>query len=112
MNKFWLTLIGVTAAIVLLSNLGSIAGLVVSLVITYFAAKWYVSSDKLWVKITTGIVGAIAALSAIFNVPAILGVLAIYVLYFVVKKWNREPVTNEPFSYFEKQWHDLKKKSY
>ncbi|WP_404408345.1 ABC transporter permease [Jeotgalibacillus malaysiensis] len=110
MNKFWLTVIGITAAIVALSNLGSIAGLAVSLLITYIGVKWYFSSNKTWVKITSAIVAAIAGLSAVFNVPAILGVIAVYVLYIVWKKWNNEEAVSD-FSYFEKQWQELKKKS-
>ncbi|MBM7580946.1 lmo0954 family membrane protein [Jeotgalibacillus terrae] len=110
MNKFWLTVIGIVAAIVALSNLGSIAGLAVSLLITYVGVKMYFSSEKTWVKVTGAIVAVIAGLSAVFNVPAILGVLAVYVLYVVWKKWNNEEPAGD-FSIFEKQWQELKRKS-
>ncbi|TFD99592.1 ABC transporter permease [Jeotgalibacillus salarius] len=111
MNKFWLTVIGITAAIVALSNLGSIVGLAVSLVITYIGVKGYFSSRKTWLKVVFASVAIIAGLSAVLNVPAILGVIAVYVLYVVWKKWNNSEAVSD-FSYFEKQWQDLKKKSY
>ena len=113
MNKFWLIVIGAVAAIVALSNLGSLIGLAISVAILYYTAKWFFKTDSLLMKIVWGTIAVIAGLTAIANVPAILGVIALYVVYVVYKKWDHAPdVTRskDPFVNFEKQWEELSKK--
>ncbi|WP_422124103.1 ABC transporter permease [Planococcus sp. X10-3] len=113
MNKFWMTVIGVIAGIIALSNLGPIIGLAFSGVIIYIGVHYYLKSTSTAAKILWAIVGAIGALSAVSNVPAIIGVLAIAVLWYIYKNWNEETIAatvkNDPFTNFEKQWDKLTK---
>ncbi|TDL30720.1 flagellar basal body rod protein [Jeotgalibacillus sp. S-D1] len=114
MNKFWLIVIGVAAAILALANLGSLIALSISVAITYYTAKWFFKTESLFKKVVWGTIAAVAGLTAIANVPAILGVAAIYVVYVIYKKWQDAPETTnskDPFVNFEKQWEELTKKS-
>ncbi|MDZ5474019.1 flagellar basal body rod protein [Bacillus sp. 31A1R] len=113
MKKFGLLLIGGISALVLLSNLGPLVGLVVSMVILYFVFKQFLKTDSLGLKIGLGILGFILLMATASNVPAIIGVAAAYILYVVYKKWNEEKTAvvkedNDPFQNFEKQWSQLK----
>lgn len=115
MKKFGLLVIGGIAAIVLLANLGPMAGLAIGLAILYYAFKKFSGAETTGKKVLWGAIGAIALCASISNLPAILGVIAIYVLYVVYKKWNdqqlAEPAakTDDPFTNFERQWAELKK---
>lgn len=113
MNKFWMTVIGIIAGIIALSNLGPIIGLAFSGVIIYIGVHYYLKSVSTAAKIWWGFVAAIGAISAVSNVPAIIGVLAIAVLWYIYKTWNEgsvsAPVKNDPFTNFEKQWDKLTK---
>jgi len=113
MNKFWLILIGVVAAIVALSNIGSLLALVISVAIMYYTTKWFLKTDSVAKKILWGSIAVLSGLSAVANVPAILGVIALYVLYVIYKKWNDNPQrkSKDPFVNFEKQWNELNKKA-
>ncbi|KIL48278.1 hypothetical protein [Jeotgalibacillus soli] len=116
MKKVGLFIAAAIAVAVLLSNLGSLLGLVISLAVLYFAAKGFLKTSSAFSKVLWGVVAIVAAITAVANIPAILGLLAIYVLYVVYKKWNstkREAVTEsrDPFVHFEKQWAELSKKS-
>jgi lia operon protein LiaI len=114
MKKFGLIVAGGIAAIVLIANLGSMVGLVISLAILYFIFKQFIKTDSTWAKIGWGILGLIALMITASNAPAILGVVAAYVLYLVYKKWNQnksvvvESESDDPFTNFEKQWSQLK----
>ena len=113
MKKFGLLLIGGIAALVLLSNLGPMVGLVVSLAILYFVFKQFLKTDSVWLKIGLGTLGIILLMAAASNVPAIVGIAAAYILYVVYKKWNANKVTaageDDPFQNFEKQWAEINK---
>ncbi|MFC0186826.1 flagellar basal body rod protein [Fictibacillus aquaticus] len=114
MKKFGLLVIGGIAAIVLLANLGPMAGLAIGLAILYFAFKKFTGAETTGKKVLWGAIGVLALCASISNLPAILGVVAIYVLYVVYKKWNdhaiSEPaVSDDPFTNFERQWAELKK---
>lgn len=112
MKKAGLLLLGIIAAIVLLSNLGSLVGMMVSLVILYIAFKKFVQADSTTGKVIWGILGFIGLSTAVANMPAILGLVAIYILYVVYKKWDGasyDKKDNDPFTNFEKQWDELKK---
>lgn len=113
MKKFGLLLIGGIAALVLLSNLGPLVGLAVSLTILYFVFKQFLKTDSIWLKIGLGILGLVLLTPAASNVPAIVGIAAAYILYVVYKKWNENKNTvveeNDPFQNFEKQWAQLNK---
>lgn len=112
MKKFGLVVAGGIAAIVLLANLGSMLGLLFSLVILYLVFKQFLKADSTWAKIGWGVIGLIALMISASNAPAILGVVAAYVLYLVYKNWNKsktvvEESSDDPFTNFEKQWSQL-----
>ncbi|MEH7122441.1 flagellar basal body rod protein [Bacillus sp. JJ1532] len=113
MKKFGLLLAGGIAAFVLLSNLGPLVALGISIVILYFVFKQFLKTDSTLMKIGWGIIGFIALMATASNIPAILGIAAAYVLYVVYKKWNEKKSVivedNDPFTNFEKQWSELKK---
>ncbi|MCQ6282439.1 flagellar basal body rod protein [Bacillus sp. EB600] len=113
MKKFGLLLVGGIAAIVLLSTIGPLVGLAVSLVILYFILKQFLKTERKMAKVGLAILGIIVLLASIHNVPAIVGVIAAAVLYLVYKKWNTTKHTvkkteDDPFVNFEKQWNELK----
>lgn len=112
MKKFGLLLIGGIAALVLISNLGPMVGLVVSLAILYYVFKQFLKTDSMGLKIALGILGVFLLLTAASNVPAIIGIAAAYILYIVYKKWNSSKSvvkeSDDPFQNFEKQWSELK----
>ncbi|RAZ80887.1 ABC transporter permease [Planococcus halotolerans] len=113
MNKFWMTVIGIIAGIIALSNLGPIISLAFSGVIIYIGVHYYLRSSSTGAKIWWGFVAAVGAISAVSNVPAIIGVLAIAVLWYIYKKWNEKEVStsvkNDPFTNFEREWQKLNK---
>jgi lia operon protein LiaI len=113
MKKFGLLLAGGIAAVILLSTIGPMVGLLVSLVLLYFIFKKFIKAESTGGKIGLGIIGVIVIIASLHNAPAIIGVAAAYVLYLVYKKWNQKKCTavkeeSDPFVNFEKQWNDLK----
>ncbi|NYE05470.1 lia operon protein LiaI [Bacillus niacini] len=113
MKKFGLVLAGGIAAIVLLSTLGPMVGLLISLALLYFIYKQFLKAESTGGKIGLGIIGVIFLMASISNAPAIIGVVAAYILYLVYKNWNsskRSVIKEEsdPFVNFEKQWNELK----
>ncbi len=114
MKKFGLLLAGGIAAFVLLSNLGPLVALGISIVILYYVFKQFLKTDSTLMKIGWGIIGFIALMATASNIPAILGIAAAYVLYLVYKKWNEKKSViveenGDPFTNFEKQWAEIKK---
>lgn len=112
LKKIGLLIAGGIAAIVLLSNLGSVVGLAISLFILYFAFKKFLKAEKLFAKICWGLIGLVVLMAAAANAPAILAVAAAYVLYLVYKNWNKNKSvviekSDDPFTNFEKQWSQL-----
>ncbi|RHW41537.1 flagellar basal body rod protein [Neobacillus notoginsengisoli] len=118
MKKFGLLVVGGIAVMILLSTIGPIAGMVISLAILYFVIKQFLKTDSTAAKIGLAIIGLIVLASAASNAPALFGVAAAYVLYLVYKKWNETKYTEsvsethtekDPFVNFEKQWNELHK---
>lgn len=112
MKKFGLLLAGGIAAVVLLSTIGPMVGLAVSLVLLYFIVKQFLKAESTGAKIGWAIIGVIVLAASLHNVPAVIGVAAAYVLYLVYKKWNENKRTkikeeSDPFVNFEKQWNEL-----
>jgi lia operon protein LiaI len=113
MKKFGLLVAGGIAAIILLSTIGPMVGLLVSLVLLYFIFKQFLKAESTGGKIGLGIIGLIVLVASLHNAPAIIGVGAAYVLYLVYKKWNEKKHSMkkeeaDPFVNFEKQWNELK----
>lgn len=114
MKKFGLLLAGGIAAIILLSSIGPMIGLLVGLAILYFIFKQFLKAESTGGKIVLGIIGFFVLMASIHNAPAIIGVVAAYVLYLVYKNWNSSKKTvvkeeSDPFVNFEKQWNELNK---
>jgi lia operon protein LiaI len=110
MKKIGLLLAGGVAAIVLLTQVGPIIGLGISLFVLYFAFKQFIKADRTGKKVFWGILGALGLLASISHLPALLGVVALYVLYMIYKKWNKDKRDhNDPFTNFEKQWAEMKR---
>ncbi|WHZ04146.1 flagellar basal body rod protein [Neobacillus sp. YX16] len=112
MKKFGLLLAGGIAAIILLSSIGPMLGLLVGLAVLYFIFKQFLKAESTGGKIVLGIIGFFVLMASIHNAPAIIGVLAAYVLYLVYKNWNSSKKTvviedSDPFVNFEKQWNEL-----
>ncbi len=114
MEKFGLLVAGFIAAMVLVSNLGPLVGLGVSLLVLYFVVKQFLKTDSTAGKIGWGIAGFTILMATASNVPAILGIAAAYVLYLVYKNWDKKAEAvhkeNDPFMNFEKQWAQLNNK--
>ncbi|OLS33639.1 flagellar basal body rod protein [Bacillus sp. MRMR6] len=113
MKKFGLLLAGGIAAIILLSTIGPMVGLVVGVAILYFIFKQFLKTESIGGKIGLGIIGFIVLMSTIHQAPAIIGVIAAYVLYLIYKNWNSSKhqfvkEESDPFVNFEKQWNELK----
>lgn len=113
MKNFGLLLAGGIAAVILLSTIGPMVGLLVSLVLLYFIFKQFLKAETTGGKIGLGIIGFIVLMASIHNAPAIIGIAAAYVLYLVYKNWNKNKRTtvkgeSDPFVNFERQWNDLK----
>ncbi|MCF6411293.1 flagellar basal body rod protein [Pseudalkalibacillus salsuginis] len=114
MKKLGLFILGAIAAIVLIANVGPMIGLMISLVIGYYAVKRFTKSEETSKKIFWAAVGIIAICIAAANVPAILGAVALYILYVVYKEWKKEDGVTEkvekdddPFTNFEREWAEL-----
>ncbi|MBT2637760.1 MULTISPECIES: flagellar basal body rod protein [unclassified Bacillus (in: firmicutes)] len=114
MKKFGLLVAGSIAAMVLISNLGPLVGLGVSLLVLYFVVKQFLKTDSTAAKIGWGVAGFVILMATASNVPAILGIAAAYVLYLVYKNWDKKEDViredNDPFVNFEKQWAQLNNK--
>lgn len=113
MKKFGLLVAGGIAAIVLLSTIGPMIGLAVSLVILYFIFRQFLKTDSKMAKVGLAILGFFVLMAAIHHLPAIIGLAAAAVLYLVYKKWNEKKHTikkgnDDPFVNFEKQWDEMK----
>jgi lia operon protein LiaI len=114
MKKFGLLVAGGIAAIILLSNVGHMVGLLISLVLLYFIVRQYLKTKSTWGKIGLGIIGFIILMATLHNAPALIGIAAAFVLYLVYKKWNEpkkavfKEESNDPFANFEKQWNEMK----
>jgi lia operon protein LiaI len=112
MKKFGLLVAGGIAAMVLLSTIGPMIGLAVSLTILYFIMKQFLKTDSIGLKIGLAILGVVVLMASIHNIPAIIGAAAAAVLYLVYKKWNENKFTaknnyDDPFMNFEKQWNEF-----
>ena len=118
MKKIGLAILGITAAIIALANLGSLIALALSVLIAYAGFHYYRKNDSTISKLFWGGVLLIGLLTAIANVPAFFGIISIIAVLYVWRKWNgghnieNDNVftpSNDPFSNFERQWNDITK---
>ncbi|HWJ79138.1 MAG TPA: flagellar basal body rod protein [Niallia sp.] len=117
MKKFGLFLIGGAAALVVISQIGPMIGLVISAAVLYFAFRQFMKASSKGGKIGWGIAGVFMLIATASNLPAIIGIAAAYILYVVYKKWNsnkeeiieKKQTDDDPFVNFENQWSKLTK---
>ncbi|CAM3237153.1 ABC transporter permease [Filibacter tadaridae] len=113
MKKFGLAALGITAAIVVLVNLGSLLALALSALITYAGFHYFRKSQSTFKKVFWGGVMLVGLLSAVSNVPAFFGIIAIIGVLYVWQKWkgvdNDSIVSDDPFVNFERQWNKITK---
>ena len=116
MKKFGLAALGITAAIVVLANLGSLLALAFSALMAYAGFHYYRKHDSIISKLFWGGVLLIGLLTAISNVPAFFGIIALIGVLYVWRKWkgteNSNVISNvsdDPFVNFERQWNEITK---
>lgn len=115
MKKLILLAAGFIAGIVVLLNIDSLIGLVISTVIAYAGFHYYGKSNSTLLKLFWGGVLVVGLLTSIFNIPAFVGIVALIGIYYIWKKWNERPDDNiidhkpssDPFVNFEKQWDEI-----
>ena len=76
MKKFGLAALGITAAIVVLANLGSLLALAFSALVAYAGFHYFRKSESTIPKLFWGGVLLIGLFTAIANVPAFIGIIA------------------------------------
>lgn len=67
MKKFGLLLAGGIAAVILLSTIGPMVGLFISLVLLYFIFKQFLKVESTGGKIGLGVIGFIVLIASIYN---------------------------------------------
>ncbi|QTD40441.1 ABC transporter permease [Sporosarcina sp. Te-1] len=115
MKKFGLAVLGIIAAIVVLTNLGSLIGLAISATITFAGVHYYRKSDSTFLKLFWGFVLVMGLLTAVTNIPAFIGIVAMLGVYWVWRNWDgkkKETIitqSDDPFVNFERQWNEITK---
>lgn len=111
MKKFALFVLGAVSLIILLTQIGPLLGLIISLAVLWFAFKKFVRSETAGSRVLWAVIGIIALCFSIGNVPAIIGIIALAALYYVYKAWKNDkadtPEPKDPFDNFEKQWKEM-----
>ncbi|SDK17929.1 hypothetical protein [Sediminibacillus albus] len=90
MKTLLLFLLGATAVIIILANLGPMILLAVSLLVSYYAVKKFVLADTVGQKVLWGIAILIGLSISLANLPALIGVASFIVLYYTYKKWKKD----------------------
>lgn len=94
MKKFLLFLGGAIALVLLLSNIGPMIFLGISLLVAYYATRKFILADTMTVKILWGILVLIGLGMSLTNIPAFVGVAAFVLLYYVYKNWKKEKTSS------------------
>ncbi|UFT98626.1 flagellar basal body rod protein [Radiobacillus kanasensis] len=90
MKTFLLALLAIAAAVLIVSNIGPMILLAVSLVVSYYSIKKFVLANSVTEKILWGFVILIGISLSLANIPAFIGVVAFVVLYYTYKKWKKD----------------------
>lgn len=115
MKKFACTLLGILAAIVAVVNIGSIAALALSVAVALVGWHYFRQSTSTIGRILWGIILIVGVLTGISNIPAFIGILAAVGAYYAWRSWkvnkkeNDRIIDADPFTKFEKQWHEFTK---
>ncbi|ASN04808.1 lmo0954 family membrane protein [Virgibacillus necropolis] len=115
MKKFMLFIGGLVALLILLSMLGPIILLGVSVWLLYVIFKQFIKSDSTVGKIGWVIAGLVVISIGLSNIYAVIGVAAAVALYLIIKNWKSDKhesheqtvVEDDPFKNFERQWAEL-----
>lgn len=114
MRKFLLFLAGLTAAILLLANLGPMILLGLSVWLVYLVFKQFIKAETTLAKVGWVVLGLIILSIGISNMYAVIGIVAAALLYYIIKHWNEETDEpdflnddSDPFKHFDQQWNDI-----
>lgn len=90
MKTFLLICLAVIASIILLSNLGPLIMLVISVALAYYGIRKFILSETTGQKVGWGIVILIGVSMSLSNIPALIGIVALAVLYYTYKQWQQD----------------------
>lgn len=112
MKKFLYVLLGITGAIVVLANLGSLIGLAFSALLVIGGLHYFLQSHSTLGKVFWATVGIVGLLTAVSNIPAFIGIAALALVWYAIRKCSDAPLTrssNDPFENFEREWKTINK---
>lgn len=115
MKKFLLFIAALIVGLIIVANLGPLVLLGVSVWLLYLIFKQFMKSDSTTAKIIWIVIGLAVLSIGLSNIYAILGIAAAYVLYVIIKNWNKEKtdayttIKEDPFVNFEEQWGEFNK---
>ncbi|MEK3887133.1 lmo0954 family membrane protein [Bacillus sp. FSL K6-3431] len=112
MKKFLWISAAVILGIIVLSSIGPIIGLAISLLIVYFSLKQFMATDSTMMKVMWAVIGLIGISGLLGSIPGVIGIVAVYFLYTGYKHWKKKdytpaPEKDDPFAGFDRQWKDL-----
>ncbi|QPC45734.1 hypothetical protein [Mangrovibacillus cuniculi] len=113
MKKLGLGIIAVIAAGIIFINIPSLLFLIVTVGVAYWSFKKYMESTGGFSKVAWFAIGLGFAFLAITNVPALIGLVGVWMIWLVVKKWNKQEnatIEGDPFKHFEDEWSKLQTK--
>jgi lia operon protein LiaI len=90
MKKVLLIIGAFVAVAVLLSNLGSLLVLAISVAVGYYGLRKFVMTDSVGAKIGWGVVIGIGVCISLSNLPALIGLAALAALYYMYKAWKKD----------------------
>ncbi|WP_112182270.1 MULTISPECIES: flagellar basal body rod protein [Paraliobacillus] len=87
--KIFLVIVGVIASIILLSTIGPMIFLAISLAIAYYGVRRFILSDSFIGKIGWALIVLIGLSLSLSNTGAFVGLVAFVVLYYTYKSWKK-----------------------
>jgi len=90
MKKFLLMMAAIIAAIVLISNVGSLIFFVISIALAYYGIRKFIMAETTGMKFWWVIVILIGFSMSLSNIPALIALAALVALYYIYKNWNEE----------------------
>lgn len=80
----------IIAAIVLISNVGSLIFFVISIALAYYGIRKFIMAETTGMKFWWVIVILIGFSMSLSNIPALIALAALVALYYIYKNWNEE----------------------
>ena len=90
MKKFFLIMAAIIAAIVLISNVGSLIFFVISIALAYYGIRKFIMAETTGMKFWWVIFILIGFSMSLSNIPALIALVALVALYYIYKNWNEE----------------------